>query len=127
MKLVSFDFDSTLSRKDVQEFALELSIRDDVEIWICTSRLDDLHASNPDHNKDLWEVALSLGIPPERVIFTNLSDLDKAPFIAPHGFVWHLDDDPTELRKINKQTSTVGISSWGTTQWRKKCLRILDK
>ena len=37
---VSFDFDSTLSRKDVQSFAKELVDRG-LEVWIVTSRFDD--------------------------------------------------------------------------------------
>ena len=37
---VGFDFDSTLSRKDVQEFAKEL-VNDGHEVWIVTSRFDD--------------------------------------------------------------------------------------
>jgi ribosomal protein S24E len=37
---VSFDLDSTLSRKDVQEFAYEL-VKRDIEVWVVTARIDN--------------------------------------------------------------------------------------
>ena len=37
---VSFDFDGTLSRKDVQEYAKSL-VNSGLEVWIVTSRFDD--------------------------------------------------------------------------------------
>jgi len=40
MRKVSFDFDSTLSRKDVQDFAKKL-VSEGYEVWIVTSRFDD--------------------------------------------------------------------------------------
>ena len=40
--LVTFDFDGTLSRNDVQEYALELMSKG-VDVWVVTSRYDELH------------------------------------------------------------------------------------
>ena len=37
---VSFDFDGTLSRKDVQNFAKSL-VNTGYDVWIVTSRFDD--------------------------------------------------------------------------------------
>lgn len=46
-KKVSFDFDSTLSRKDVQNFAKEI-IANGAEVWIVTTRTstEDIVARN---------------------------------------------------------------------------------
>jgi hypothetical protein len=40
MKKISFDFDSTLDRKLVQDFAYSL-IKRGYEVWILTSRFED--------------------------------------------------------------------------------------
>ena len=67
MKL-SFDFDGTLSRKDVQKFAKRL-VDEGHEVWIVTSRFDDAEgmAQNwnwiPTQNQKLFKVAEELGIP----------------------------------------------------------------
>ena len=54
--IVTFDFDGTLSRADVQEYALEL-ISKGVDVWVVTSRYDELqkhrYQINPT-NDDLW-------------------------------------------------------------------------
>jgi len=41
-KIVTFDFDATLSRPDVQEYAKEL-IEKGIDVWVVTARYDDLH------------------------------------------------------------------------------------
>ena len=56
--IVTFDFDGTLSRKDVQEYAIEL-MKKGIDVWVLTTRYDELHKHryepNPT-NDDLWEV-----------------------------------------------------------------------
>ena len=131
---VSFDFDSTLDRKPVQEYAKELLERDDVEVWIVTSRFGDDEkykkffstTTNVDlTNNDLWEVANELGIPKERVHFTDM--MDKWHFFALNdGFLWHLDDDWVENREILNNTKTKAINSLSSS-WIAKCKRILKK
>lgn len=122
MMKVSFDFDSTLSRTDVQEFAKTL-IDDGLDVWICTSRLCPEKAPNNEWNDDLFKVANELGIPKSKVIFTNYED--KAEHLT-DDFIWHLDDDWIELDKINKQRKTVGVSVFGNSVWKQKCLKILN-
>lgn len=100
---VSFDFDGTLTREEVQFYAT-LCIEAGHEVWVHTARIysegkeelpDWLH--KPDH-KDLWEVVDRVGIPREQVVFCNMAD--KAEFLE--GFAWHLDDDRIELEQIDQ-------------------------
>lgn len=102
---MSFDFDSTLSRTDVQSFAKVL-INKGYQVWICTSR-----ASNPSgwvgFNDDLFDVASTLGISKERIIFTEYEL--KSEHLVDKDFIFHLDDDWSELRFINSDTKTIGI------------------
>jgi len=131
---VSFDFDGTLELKPIQAYARELMQRDWVEVWITTTRFGDDEkykkffktTINVDlTNNDLREVAADLGIPDERIHFTDMND--KWPYIKEHGdFVWHIDDDWVENRQIlNKCKPTKAISSFGNPNWKQKCERIL--
>ena len=122
---VSFDFDSTLSRKDVQSFAKEL-ISKGVDVWVCTSRFSDENLTHTNwDNSDLFNVAKELGVSKKKIIFTNMRD--KWEMLKEQGFIFHLDDDSWELFLINKHTKTIGISVTNTSSWKVKCLRILKK
>lgn len=122
MMKVSFDFDDTLDRADVQAYAEELIARG-VEVWVCTARVGDWELkSRYNANADLYEVVDRLGIPRERIIFERI---EKASRFTCGTFAWHLDDDPDELRALNRKTKTVGVSSWHSGTWRSKCERIL--
>ena len=121
---VSFDFDDTLSKRRAQSFAKALIARG-VEVWIVTSRYSDLRRGGWDqkgYNDDLWEVADRLGIPSNRVVFTDQKP--KADFFLGSDFVWHLDDDPVELEEINEQTSVPAIDVKGSF-WINKCVELL--
>jgi len=62
--IITIDFDGTLDREDVQKYAKRL-IMDGHDVFILTSRYDDLHAHNytlNPQNKDLYDVAYSLNI-----------------------------------------------------------------
>jgi hypothetical protein len=109
---VSFDFDSTLDREDVQEFAKHL-IEDGLEVWVTTSRCSDEEAEkrrwNPNWNKDLWLVTERLGIPKDRVNFTAY--VDKWNVLNNKGFLWHLDDDNVEIELLEENNSDcIGIN-----------------
>lgn len=120
---VSFDFDSTLERADVQEFAKEL-ISEGIEVWICTSRIgkprESMHRSN---NLDLFKVAKDLKIPKTRIIFTNKDD--KYSYLH-EDFLFHLDDDYYELDLIHRKTNVRAISCYGNNNWKNKCRYALD-
>jgi hypothetical protein len=125
-KKVSFDFDSTLDRPFVQEFAKEM-IERGLEVWIVTSRPEKYEGKwvNFDpNNDDLFKVADELGIPRNRIHFTN-HQLKADFFRENKGFLWHLDDDWVELRHINSETKTKGISCFGSGDWKRKCERVM--
>lgn len=107
---VTFDFDSTLSRKDVQNYASELIARG-VDVWVLTSRYDDNHRhrypSNP-NNGDLYAVTDKLGIPRGKIRFQNMRP--KAEYLLNTNIVWHLDDDDDELQLIFLETKVEPIS-----------------
>ena len=125
--LVSFDFDSTLSRKDVQEYATELLQRG-VDVWVVTSRFDELHKHRYPHNptnNDLWEVIDSIGIPRWKVRFTCMES--KSLYLIYTKVIWHLDDDNVELQQMRyNKCKTVGISV-NSSSWKQKCERYLNK
>jgi len=120
---VSFDFDGTLDRKVVQDYAKELIIKG-CDVWICTARFSPQNAPNPNWNDDLFQVCDSVGINKNNVIFCEMSD--KYKILKDNGFIFHLDDDWEELKLINKHTNIKGISVFGTTLWKNKCNNALQ-
>lgn len=123
--IVTFDFDQTLSRKDVQEYCKHLLEQGLAEIYVVTSRYDELHKhrypANP-KNDDLYEVTDALGIPRERIRFTCMEK--KWTYLKETNVLWHLDDWNVELDEINKHTNTTGISVLGSN-WKQKCERLM--
>lgn len=128
MKRVSFDFDSTLSRVQVQDYARSL-VNKGYEVWIITSRhpedTDPKYKVNgawvPIDNSDLFEVSDRVGIKREHIVFTS-HEL-KSEKINELGipFIFHLDDDWVEINHINRETNTKGVSCFGTSGWKNKC------
>jgi len=123
---VSFDFDSTLDLRVVQEYAKEL-IDKGLEVWIITSRYDTKEAEIRFHtknwNEDLFKVAKELGIPNERIIFTNMEL--KAETIEEMDLLWHLDDDSIELDFINNETKCVGVERGRKNDWLLQCKKLI--
>jgi len=121
---VCFDFDSTLDKKHVQDYAKSLIIKG-YEVWICTSRLEDKKAPSEGWNNDLYKVSDALNINRDHIVFMNY--IDKSDFFKNNHFLFHLDDDWIEINQINSRTKTMGISCFGNSVWKKKCNSILDK
>ena len=96
---ISFDFDSTLSEKWVQDLAVLL--KDVVEIWIVTSRAPG------SHNRDLVKIAFELGIPEERIVYTD--GAYKWSVLKHYGIGIHFDDMEDEILEINNQTDCKGV------------------
>ena len=124
--IVTFDFDGTLSRKDVQEYAIEL-IEKGIDVWVLTTRYDELHKHryvlNPT-NDDLWEVIDNLNIPRWKVRFTNMEW--KANYLLHTKVLFHLDDNYNEFFEIRKlKCKTLGIQV-NCGNFRNKCNRIID-
>jgi hypothetical protein len=98
---IAFDYDDTLTQLDVFTFAKRL-ISCGHDVWIMTARIekDDEYTTQckkygiiPDdgRNADLFKVAKKLGVPREKIIFTNLQD--KSTFYKEHEFDLLFDDD----------------------------------
>ena len=131
---VSFDFDSTLSRKDVQRFAKEL-VSEGVEVWIITSRipneqskleytsnytLDRIYKSN----KKLFRVADNVGIKREHIIFCKFAP--KIDFIKNNNFLFHLDDDSDELIAIMESKDPCKPINVEHSDWELDCRKIIE-
>ena len=133
MKRVSFDFDSTLSLKSVQDYAESL-INKGYDLWVVTSRVPD--GSDPKwkirgmwieiDNSDLFGVTDRLGIKRDQIIFTSYRMKSEVMNEMGLEFLFHLDDDWVELNHINRETKTRGVSCFGTSGWKQKCNRILE-
>ena len=93
---VSFDFDRTLSREDIQGLAQKF-VDLGAEVWIVTARPDVIQGVRLE-NAEVYEVAGGLGIPPERVVFTNYEN----KFRYVRAFDLHFDDDDTEVALVNE-------------------------
>jgi len=132
---VSFDFDSTLSRHDVQQFAKEL-VQKGHEVWIVTSRISNeqskIEYSNNytldriyKSNKKLFRVADNVGIPRSNIQFMNFQM--KSEFIKDKGFVFHLDDDPDELWDIIATKDPCKAINADHFDWERDCREVLNK
>lgn len=121
---VSFDFDGTLSRKDVQEYAKSL-VNSGLEVWIVTSRI----ATEPAlakgwhwierQNKELYDVADQVGIKKENIIFTEF--VDKIQFLKGKDFIFHIDDDVDELMAILNSKDSCKTVNVDHFEWKQTC------
>jgi len=134
MAKISFDFDSTLSRHDVQRFAKEL-VQQGHEVWIVTSRISNeqskIEYSNNytldriyKSNKKLFRVADNVGIPRSNIQFMNFQL--KSEFITDKGFAFHLDDDPDELFDIIATKDPCKAINVEHFDWKQDCVRAIN-
>lgn len=127
---VSFDYDFTLSRKDVQEFAKEL-IDKGIDVWIVTSRTstEDIISRNWywsfNQNEILFQTAEECGISKDNIVFTDHKD--KIIFLKGKDFVFHLDDNVNELMEIKKSGDNCIPLNVDHFSWKENCLEILNK
>ena len=120
---VSFDFDGTLTKSNIREYAKEL-VDKGYDVWINTLRMDDREVNYARNwNDDLYEIADSVGIPREKIIFCAM--VDKWQFLKEKDFIWHIDDDSVECDMINRKISCRGICHFGVSTWKDKCERLL--
>lgn len=131
---VSFDFDNTLSRKDVQRFAKEL-VSEGVEVWIITSRISDEQSKLEytcnytldrvfKSNKKLFRVADNVGIKREHITFCNFAP--KIDFIKNNNFLFHLDDDSDELWEIKNSKDPCLPINVNHQDWELDCRSIVE-
>jgi len=137
---VSFDFDGTLEREDVQEYAKTL-IKLGVEVWVVTTRYDSNHQhkwlkaypealwakitsiTNGDPNAQLWAVVDKLGIPRYHVRFTCMEY--KYKYLDGTKFIWHLDDNPEEFSQAKANNLRVPMVQVEAHNWREVCERLV--
>ena len=125
---VSFDFDATLSRKDVQKFAKEL-VDNGIEVWIVTSRFDDETGTQKNwhwikgQNEKLFIVAKECGIKLENIHFTCMEP--KIDFLKGKEFTLHLDDDDIELMNILRSGDNCKPVNVEHFEWLETCKSIL--
>lgn len=126
---VSLDFDGTLSRKDVQNYAKELVNRG-LEVWIVTSRVDTESALKKGwtwiekQNQELYDVAEKCGIKRENIKFTE--HVDKIVFLKGKDFKFHLDDDEIELMLIFESDEKCVPLNVGHSDWRENCESVIE-
>lgn len=97
-KVVSFDFDGTLSTKKGQDKAKEL-LAENYRVLIVTARQST-------DSKPVFEVADKLGIRRSDIYFTN--GANKWSLIKRLGIAIHYDNNPDQVDLINKMTKTEG-------------------
>lgn len=135
---VSFDFDDTLTKDGVWEYAIDL-IKRGVDVWIVTARLDDENVKKrfgeniggtyyipPEAgNRDLYQLASHIGIPKENIKFTNLGS--KGEWFKKHSnFEWHLDDSPKQLFDVENMSMVPAINVL-RQDWQEECEELLKK
>ena len=99
--IISFDFDSTLATRKVQQLVHVLD-RTKVKVLIITSR------SSATDNRDLFELAEALGIHHKNIWMTD--GAYKAHTCQQLGVDIHFDDMPDEIAKIQELCSkTLGV------------------
>jgi hypothetical protein len=127
---VSFDFDGTLRRLDVQQYAKSL-VEEGHEVWIVTTRTttEDIIARNWHWSKDqniiLFEIAKECGILKEHIVFTDHQD--KIHFLKDKGFAFHLDDDSDELLYIIESGDPCRPVNVDHFEWKQSCHSIIYK
>lgn len=52
---------------------------------------------------------------------------DKYLFFEDKDFIFHLDDDMTEIKMINEYTKTKGVNLFGNSEWMAECQMQLNK
>lgn len=126
MKKVSFDFDDTLSRPEVQDYAIELMNRG-VDVWVVTTRYDENHKHRYPFNAtldDLWEVVDKIGIPRWKVRFTCFEW--KYTYLNGTSFKFHLDDNLKERKLFIDNSCDVPFIYVEENDWKEKCEFLLS-
>ena len=97
-KIVSFDFDDTLSTAKGQEKAKQL-LAENYRVLIITARQSK-------DSKEVFEVADKLGIRRSDIYFTN--GANKWSVVKRLGVAIHYDNNQEQIDLINKMTKTEG-------------------
>jgi len=139
---VSFDFDGTLEREIVQEYAKQL-IKRGIEVWIVTTRYDSNHdhkwrtmfpeeewaqiydQHDGDPNFHVWGVAEKLSIPKHHVRFTCMEW--KYKYLDGSKFLFHLDDNHKEMINALENQCNVPFVDVNKIGWVQQCNELIKK
>lgn len=114
---ISFDYDGTLDKPTIKEFAKDL-ITEGHDVYVITSRAGH-HGQNLDLSRDVSE----LKIPFNKVAFTEGDP--KVNALEYLEIDIHLDDDWIEVGMINKRKKTKAIRVFGNKNWRKEARKLI--
>jgi len=126
-KIVSFDYDDTLTKDDVAAYAREL-IDKGVEVWVTTYRYSPEYyfarGEVNSENNGLFDDTEELGIPSNRIIFT---DRRSKSLHLPNNCIWHLDDFEDAIKCIDTDDTNNSVGVWLTedNDWKQKCEELL--
>src|SRR5687768_7654744 len=102
---VSFDFDFTLTESKIKKLAIHF-IKAGHDVWITTTRVDEVSESGERANKIVFDVAEEVGISKDKIRFTHKTW--KWNFL--HTFDLHFDDKVDEVKSISENcNSCVGV------------------
>lgn len=122
---VSFDFDGTLTKQEVQDYAKSL-INKGIDVFIVTARFNELrkrfYKPNPT-NDDLWEVCKKVGIPERNVIFCNMED--KSYYLIDSEVKFHLDDCWVTIKEIEANLD-IPVVDVNLSKWKLKCNALIN-
>ena len=101
---ISFDFDDTLSLPEVQEKAKRF-VDKGYDVWVTTARSPQ--SSILYDNRDVEEVCQKIGIPLEKIRYTNL----KPKYLFLKDYDLHVDNDPKEIIGIQSNLPKTKVLS----------------
>lgn len=122
------DFDGTINpnKKKVKDFVSKL-IRRGYYVYIITRRYGPENSSmgTIDEHLAVWKIAEELGIPKERVIFTNRKW--KYSFIESIGACMHIDDDKREGYWIERHLPRVTMVCLEDNNWNEQIVDVITE
>ena len=132
-KIVSFDFDGSLDdnfngkknpyKNITRDQAKEL-IQSGYEVYIITRRYSP-GSFNSNEFQKAWNWAEELGIPKNRVVFTDRKW--KYSFIKSVGAFMHIDDDEIEICWMNIHIPEIIPILVGESEWEEKFAKAIEE
>ena len=125
-KIVSFDYDDTLTLPHVNDYAREL-INKGVDVWITTYRYSPEYSFSrgvvDTMSNDIFKGVEELGLSSDKIIFTNRK---SKTLYLPKECIWHLDDFEDGINVINNDPNIKCKGVWlYEDNWKEMCEKLL--